>query len=43
MNLVRKTMMAVVTLAVATLGACASGPVAGNAQDVAAANSGMNS
>lgn len=36
MNLVRTTMMAIAALGVAMLGACASGPASGNAQDVGA-------
>lgn len=36
MNLLRTTMMAIVALGAATLAACASGPVSGNAQDVGA-------
>lgn len=34
MNLLRKTMMAIAALGVATLAACASGPASGNAKDI---------
>jgi polysaccharide export outer membrane protein len=43
MNLIRTTIMAIAALGVAALGACASGPVAGSAQDVPVAGSGLNS
>lgn len=43
MNLVRKTMMAIASLGVAMLAACASGPSMGSAQDVGTAGSGVPS